>query len=181
MIDGSQVVLDGLQRDIQALCDLGVRPTVRHLGRELLFPLGESFHSGKYGGLRGRNHTGRVFVPDSEQRPFLIRDAPGIGSTLVLCSRMLQRRTAVSRSGGRKLRTLRLHLGLTFRDVERESKRVASSLGGNSAFHVSASRLHGIETQGRVPSVYCFFSLARIYRRNLLQVLGWYGIPRDSR
>ena len=78
-------------------------------------------------------------------------------------------------SAGRNLRGVREQLGLTMRDVETTSARIAEK-HGNEEFAVAPSRLSDIETKGLVPSIYRLYSLAVIYRRDLREILSWYGI-----
>jgi len=82
-------------------------------------------------------------------------------------------------SGGQNLRVLREQLGLTMRDVETASARIAERRG-NDEFAIPPSRLSDIETKGVVPSLYRLYSLAIIYRRDFLECLGWYGIDLNS-
>jgi hypothetical protein len=42
---------------------------------------------------------------------------------------------------------------------------------------VPSSRLHSYETHKLTPSIYRLYTLARLYRRRLTEVLTWYGIP----
>ena len=79
-------------------------------------------------------------------------------------------------SAGDRLRISREELGLSLRDVHRASNQVARELG-NRSFAVSSSRLHFYETHKVTPSVYRLYTLARLYRRKLMEVLTWYGIP----
>lgn len=76
---------------------------------------------------------------------------------------------------GFHLRTLREQLGLTMRDVETASSRVAAR-HGNDDFAISLSRLSDIETKGIVPSIYRLYTLAVIYRYDIRELMGWYGI-----
>ena len=76
---------------------------------------------------------------------------------------------------GQRLRALREELGLTIRDVEAASERVAAR-HGNEDFAITPSRLSDIETKGILPNIYRLYSLAVIYRRDLHQLLEWYGI-----
>jgi hypothetical protein len=48
---------------------------------------------------------------------------------------------------------------------------------GNAEFGVLISRLSDIENQGTVPSIFRLYSLCAIYRLDLNEVLGWYGVP----
>jgi transcriptional regulator with XRE-family HTH domain len=76
---------------------------------------------------------------------------------------------------GHRLRALREGLGLTLRDVENASGRIAAR-HANEDFAISLSRLSDMETKGLLPSIYRLYSLSVIYRRDLREVLSWYGI-----
>ncbi len=79
---------------------------------------------------------------------------------------------------GMNLRGLREQLGLTMRDVETASARIAQK-HGNDEFLIVPSRLSAFETTSVVPSIYRLYSLAVIYRRDLRELLAWYGVrPR---
>src|SRR5438445_10681965 len=80
---------------------------------------------------------------------------------------------------GLNLRISRERLGLTMREVETASARIADT-HGNDEFSVSPSRLSDIETKGLVPSIYRLYSLAVIYRRDLREILSWYGIDLNA-
>jgi transcriptional regulator with XRE-family HTH domain len=76
---------------------------------------------------------------------------------------------------GQRLRALREQLGLTIREVEAASLRLAQKYG-NPEFALSLSRLSDIETKGVVPSIYRLYSFSVIYRKEIKELLGWYGI-----
>jgi transcriptional regulator with XRE-family HTH domain len=78
-------------------------------------------------------------------------------------------------NAGQRLRTLREALGMTLRDVESSAARIAER-HENEEYAISLSRLSDIETKGVVPSVYRLYTLSVIYRRDLREVLAWYGI-----
>jgi transcriptional regulator with XRE-family HTH domain len=78
-------------------------------------------------------------------------------------------------TAGLNLRGLRERLGLTMREVESASVRIADK-HGNDEFTVSPSRLSDIETKGLVPSIFRLYSLAIIYRSDLREILAWYGV-----
>src|SRR6202140_4625710 len=78
-------------------------------------------------------------------------------------------------SGGQNLRVLREQLGLTMRDVETASSRIAEK-HGNDEYSIPPSRLSDIETKGIVPSIFRLYSLAVIYRRDFRELLSWYGV-----
>ncbi|MDP9170133.1 MAG: helix-turn-helix domain-containing protein, partial [Acidobacteriota bacterium] len=80
---------------------------------------------------------------------------------------------------GQKLRRARERLGLRFRDVEQASQAIAEK-HGSSEFVVLISRLSDIESHGTLPSIYRLYSLCCIYRLDIVEVLGWFGIPMDS-
>jgi transcriptional regulator with XRE-family HTH domain len=80
---------------------------------------------------------------------------------------------------GQQLRSLREQLGLTMRDVEVASTRLAAK-HSNDDFAIALSRLSDIETKGIVPSIYRMYSLAVIYRRDVRELLAWYGVDLNE-
>jgi transcriptional regulator with XRE-family HTH domain len=78
-------------------------------------------------------------------------------------------------TAGQKLRNLREQLGFTIRDVEAASVRIAES-HHNDDFSIPLSRLSDIETKGVTPSIYRLYTLSVVYRRDLREILTWYGI-----
>ncbi len=80
--------------------------------------------------------------------------------------------------GGQKLRVLREKLGLTMRDIETASERIARKRE-NEEYLVPISRLSDFETKGVIPSIYRLYSLAVIYRRDLREILLWYGVSLE--
>jgi len=76
---------------------------------------------------------------------------------------------------GQKLKRVRERLNLRFREVEEASTAIAQRRG-NDEFIVALSRLADIENKGTIPSIYRLYSLCAIYRLDLSEVLGWYGI-----
>jgi transcriptional regulator with XRE-family HTH domain len=76
---------------------------------------------------------------------------------------------------GQKLKRVRERLNLRFREVEEASTEIAQRRG-NDEFIVALSRLADIENKGTIPSIYRLYSLCAIYRLDLSEVLGWYGI-----
>src|ERR1700690_2329118 len=81
-------------------------------------------------------------------------------------------------SGGNNLRALREQLGLTMRDVESASVRIAEK-HRNDEFAVPPSRLSDVETKGVIPSIYRLYSLSIVYRRDIRELLAWYGIDMN--
>jgi transcriptional regulator with XRE-family HTH domain len=81
--------------------------------------------------------------------------------------------------GGQKLRVLREKLGLTMRDIETASERIARKRNNNEEYLIPISRLSDFETKGVIPSIYRLYSLAVIYRRDLRELLLWYEVNLD--
>jgi len=80
---------------------------------------------------------------------------------------------------GKSLRTLREKLGLTMRDVENSSARIAERYR-NEEFSIPPSRLSDIETKGILPSIYRLYTLSVIYRRDLRELMSWYGVDLNN-
>jgi transcriptional regulator with XRE-family HTH domain len=80
---------------------------------------------------------------------------------------------------GKSLRTLREKLGLTMRDVETSSARIAEKYR-NEEFSLPPSRLSDIETKGLIPSIYRLYTLSVIYRRDIHELLTWYGVEMSN-
>ena len=80
---------------------------------------------------------------------------------------------------GLRLRRARERLDLKFRDVELASQGIAER-HANQEFVVLISRLSEIESRGTVPSIFRLYSLCCIYRLNMAEVLGWYGVGLDG-
>ncbi len=81
--------------------------------------------------------------------------------------------------GGRNFRLLRKRLGLTMQDVEAACIRIAERYGNNE-FLLPPSRLSDIETKGILPSVHRFYSLAVVYRKDVRELLSWYGVDLNG-
>ena len=80
---------------------------------------------------------------------------------------------------GQRLRLLREQCGLTIRDVEAASTRLAAK-HGNDDFSIPLSRLSDIETKGNTPSIFRLYSLAVIYHRDYRELLSWYGVDLNG-
>jgi transcriptional regulator with XRE-family HTH domain len=78
-------------------------------------------------------------------------------------------------NAGHKLRVARESLGLTIRDVETASARLADKYGVEE-YNIPLSRLSDIETKGITPSIYRLYALAVIYRVSIEELLAWYGV-----
>jgi transcriptional regulator with XRE-family HTH domain len=79
------------------------------------------------------------------------------------------------RSPGDQLRRLRLRLGITTRDVESLSSRIAEE-EKNSEFQISNAWLTQLENSDSVPSIYKLYSLATIYHVKFTDLLLYFGI-----
>src|SRR5262245_57563779 len=77
------------------------------------------------------------------------------------------------------LRIIREELGLTMRDVEAASQRIARRRN-NEEYLIPISRLSDFETKGVIPSIYRLYSLAAIYRRNFRDLLSSYGVEPEA-
>jgi transcriptional regulator with XRE-family HTH domain len=80
---------------------------------------------------------------------------------------------------GEKLTRVREKLGLTYRDVEQASRKIAARRGSDD-FIVALSRLADIENKGTAPSIFRVYTLCVIYRMDYEEVLRWYGVPREE-
>src|SRR5450631_2791536 len=80
---------------------------------------------------------------------------------------------------GKSLRTLREKLGLTMRDVETSSARVADR-HRNEEFSIPPIRLSDIETKGILPNLYRLYTLSVIYRRDLRELMSWYCVDLNN-
>lgn len=84
-------------------------------------------------------------------------------------------RSSMMEEAGQKLKRVRERLRLKFRDVEEASNRI-SARHGSDEFTIALSRLADIENKGTLPTIYRLYSLCAIYRLDLHEVLGWYGV-----
>ena len=82
-------------------------------------------------------------------------------------------------NAGQKLRNLREQLGFTIRDVESASLRIAAR-HKNDDFGIPLSRLSDIETKGVTPSLYRLYTLSVIYRRDVYELLAWFGVDTND-
>src|SRR5438876_10176963 len=82
-------------------------------------------------------------------------------------------------SAGPHLRNLREKLGLTMRDIETGSERLARKYS-NEEYFIPISRLSDFETKGVIPSIYRLYALAVLYRRGFRVLRRWYGVDLDT-
>ena len=78
-------------------------------------------------------------------------------------------------NAGQKLRAAREKLGLTIRDVETASARLAAKYVVDD-YNIPLSRLSDIETKGILPSIYRVYAFSVIYRIGVEELLSWYGV-----
>jgi len=78
-------------------------------------------------------------------------------------------------NAGQKLRAAREKLGLTIREIETASARLADKYA-NENFNIPLSRLSDIETKGVIPSIYRLYVLSVVYRVSIEELFSWYGI-----
>jgi transcriptional regulator with XRE-family HTH domain len=81
--------------------------------------------------------------------------------------------------GGYKLRNMRQKLGLTLRDVEAASERIAAKYCSDE-YALPISRLSDFENKHLVPSIQRLYSLTLILRCDFFELLSWYGIASDD-
>ena len=83
------------------------------------------------------------------------------------------------RSAGQQLRAIREQLGLTLRDVEAATQKLAEK-HGDEEFIIQLSRLSDIETKGLLPNIHRLYALAVIYRRDFHDLLRLYGVDVEQ-
>jgi transcriptional regulator with XRE-family HTH domain len=89
---------------------------------------------------------------------------------------MAKRRGERRANPGAKLRAIRQQLGWSMREVHAASLALAKK-HRQPAFVISPSRLHGIESKNKIPSIHRLYTLAFIYGRTVNELLSLYGIP----
>src|SRR5260370_39330011 len=77
-----------------------------------------------------------------------------------------------------ELRTIRRHLGISIRQVEKYSRHIVKA-EGSAKFYISNAWLSQIEATGSVPSVQKLFTLSVIYRINFVELLYLFGIDLE--
>ncbi|MBI4459602.1 MAG: helix-turn-helix transcriptional regulator [Acidobacteria bacterium] len=80
---------------------------------------------------------------------------------------------------GEKLKEIRNRLGITMREIEEYSQRIAEA-EGNDEFFLSSARLFQIENQESTPSIYKLYSLSIIYRIKFTDLLSHYGVELEK-
>lgn len=80
---------------------------------------------------------------------------------------------------GFQFKKIREKLGLTQAAIQAASLEIARA-EGNPQFAISHNYLSIIENSDSIPNIYKLFSLCAIYRLDLMEVLGWYGLSQDK-
>ncbi|MGH9776508.1 MAG: helix-turn-helix domain-containing protein [Candidatus Acidiferrales bacterium] len=80
---------------------------------------------------------------------------------------------------GQQLREARARLGITTREVEEYSRKIADE-ESNDEFYISNAWLTQVENKESVPSIYKLYSLCVIYRLNYSELLRLYGVELES-
>lgn len=80
---------------------------------------------------------------------------------------------------GEQLRELRNRLGVTTREVEVLSRKIAHETG-NDEFSISNAWLTQVENGNSVPSIYKIFSLSAIYRTKFSDILRIFNVDPDE-
>jgi hypothetical protein len=78
-----------------------------------------------------------------------------------------------------KLRAIRQQLGWSMREVHAASVALAKK-HRQPAFVIPPSRLHGIESKNKLPTIHRLYILTVIYRQNLNELRSLYGIPKPN-
>jgi transcriptional regulator with XRE-family HTH domain len=81
-------------------------------------------------------------------------------------------------TGPEQLKDLRNRLGITIRQVEDYSRRIAQ-VEGNEEFLISNAWLTQIENRESIPSIYKLYSLSTIYRIKFTDLLEVFGIDLE--
>ncbi len=76
---------------------------------------------------------------------------------------------------GTRLREVRERLGLTLREVETRSRRIAQ-VRENVEYRITTGRLSHVENSNSLPSLYKLASLSEIYSTPYADLLRLYGI-----
>src|SRR5690242_1521723 len=81
-------------------------------------------------------------------------------------------------AAGERLKELRNRLGISMRDVEETSRKIAEAQGDNE-YIISSAWLTQIENSDSTPSIYKLFTLSIVYRLKLRELLALYGIDLE--
>ncbi len=76
---------------------------------------------------------------------------------------------------GTRLREIRERLGLTLREVETRSRRIAE-VREKVEYRITTGRLSHVENSNSLPSLYKLASLSEIYKTSYADLLRLYGV-----
>ena len=80
---------------------------------------------------------------------------------------------------GEHLKGIRIRLGITTREVERRSRKIAEA-EGNQEFYISNAWLTQIENKESIPSIYKLYSLSITYRTKFTDLLMLFGVDLEK-
>ena len=93
---------------------------------------------------------------------------------------MLARPIGVMAMGaGSRLREIRSRVGITTREVEEHSRKIAEA-EANEEFYISNAWLTQIENKQSTPSIYKLYTLSIIYRTKFTDILLLYGVDLEK-
>ena len=81
--------------------------------------------------------------------------------------------------GGERLRALREGLGLSLRQVQWASEKLATKYR-NPAFAINKARLSDIESKAILPNIYKLYALSAVYGRNISELLEFYDLETGN-
>jgi len=96
--------------------------------------------------------------------------------TAEFSSQVSVERVGESPRSGKRLRQIRIRLGMTTRDVAAYSQRISSEEEENEDYCISNAWLTHVEKTGSVPSVHKLFSLSVMYRQSFGDLLRLFGV-----
>ncbi len=80
---------------------------------------------------------------------------------------------------GEQLKDIRIRLGVTTREVEEHSRRIAEA-EGNEEFYISNAWLTQVENKQSTPSIYKLYSLSIVYRTKFTDLLMLFGVDLEK-
>ena len=81
-----------------------------------------------------------------------------------------------SPEAGKRLRAERVRAGLSTRDVQKLSQKIAQEKGDNQDYAISHAWLTEVENGKFTPSIYKLYSLSLIYKTTYMKILDFFGI-----
>src|SRR5207244_4137594 len=80
---------------------------------------------------------------------------------------------------GQQIKEVRARLGITTREVEEHSRKIADA-ESNEEFYISNAWLTQIENKLSVPSIYKLYSLSIVYRTKFADLLRLFGVDLEK-